>query len=47
MRNTFIEKLTNLAEADPNIMFLTGDLGFGVVENFERKFPKQFFISMV
>lgn len=42
MRNTFIEKLTNLAEADPNIMFLTGDLGFGVVENFESKFPKQF-----
>jgi transketolase len=42
MRNTFIEKLTNLAEADSNIMFLTGDLGFGVVENFESKFPKQF-----
>ena len=42
MRNTFIEKLTNLAESDPNIMFLTGDLGFGVVENFESKFPKQF-----
>ena len=42
MRNTFIEKLTNLAEVDPNIMFLTGDLGFGVVENFESKFPKQF-----
>jgi transketolase len=42
MRNTFIKKLTNLAEVDPNIMFLTGDLGFGVVENFESKFPKQF-----
>jgi transketolase len=42
MRNTFIDTLTNLAESDPNIMFLTGDLGFGVVENFERKFPKQF-----
>jgi len=42
MRNTFIEKLTNLTEVDSNIMFLTGDLGFGVVENFESKFPKQF-----
>jgi transketolase len=42
LRNTFIEKLTNLAELDSSIMFLTGDLGFGVVENFERKFPKQF-----
>jgi transketolase len=42
MRDTFIEKLTNLAETDPNIMFLTGDLGFGVVENFESRFPTQF-----
>ena len=42
MRNTFIETLTNLAESDPNIMFLTGDLGFGVVENFESRFPTQF-----
>ena len=42
MRNTFIEKLINLAATDPNIMFLTGDLGFGVVENFENKFPRQF-----
>jgi len=42
VRDTFINKLTNLAENDPNIMFLTGDLGFGVVENFESKFPNQF-----
>lgn len=31
-----------LAESDSSIMFLTGDLGFGVVENFEKHFPKQF-----
>ncbi len=43
MRNVFIKRLTELAEKNPNIMLLTADLGFGVVEDFAKRFPKQFF----
>jgi transketolase len=43
MRNTFIKSLTKLAEEDPDIVLLTGDLGFGVFEEFEAKFPGQYF----
>lgn len=42
MRNSFIKTLTELATEDPRIMFLTGDLGFGVIEEFQKRFPKQF-----
>lgn len=43
MRDAFVNKLTKLAEADEDIVLLTGDLGFGVFENFESKFPGQYF----
>ena len=42
MRNAFVDQLTNLAENNDKIFLIVGDLGFGVVENFEKKFPKQF-----
>lgn len=43
MRDAFLHKLTELAAADKDIVLLTGDLGFGVFENFESKFPGQYF----
>jgi transketolase len=42
MRNAFIEELTLLAEQNDRIFLMVGDLGFGVIENFERRFPNQF-----
>lgn len=43
MRNAFIKSLTTLAEKDKRITLITGDLGFGVLTNFAKQFPKQFF----
>jgi transketolase len=42
MRNTFIQTLLENAKLDPNIVFITGDLGFGVVEDFQKQLPNQF-----
>lgn len=42
MRNAFIEELTLLAEENDKIFLIIGDLGFGVIENFEKRFPNQF-----
>ena len=42
MRNHLINKITELAEEDKNIILITGDLGFGVLESFQKKFPKRF-----
>jgi transketolase len=42
MRDRFIERLSVLAEADPRIMLITGDLGFGVLNDYRQRFPKQF-----
>lgn len=42
MRTAFMEAFTELAENDPRIMLIVGDLGFGVVTNFAERFPKQF-----
>jgi len=42
MRNAFVKRLIELADSDPRIMLLTGDLGFGVFEEFAERFPKQF-----
>ncbi len=42
MRNAFINELIKLAEKNEKIFLIVGDLGFGVIEEFERKFPKQF-----
>ncbi len=42
MRDHFIERLSLMADADPRIMLITGDLGFGVLDDYRRRFPKQF-----
>lgn len=42
MRDVFIQRLTEIAEHDQRVMLLTGDLGFGVLQEFERLFPHQF-----
>lgn len=42
MRNAFIEQLTTLAQDDPNQFLITADLGFGVLTEFEKQFPKQY-----
>lgn len=43
MRNAFIEELIIAAESNKKIALMVGDLGYGVVEPFSQKFPKQFF----
>jgi transketolase len=42
VRNAFLETLLELAEQDERIVFVTGDLGYGVVEQFRDELPKQF-----
>lgn len=42
MRTTFIKTVVEAAERDERVFFLTGDLGFGVVEPFRDKFPSRF-----
>lgn len=42
MRNSVIDKLEELALKDSSITLLVGDLGFGVVQDFQKKLPKQF-----
>ena len=43
MRNEFIQRLGDLADRDPRIVLLTGDLGFTVLEDFAERFPDRFF----
>ena len=42
MRDVFIQRLSHLAETNDDVFLITGDLGFGVLEDFENKFPNQF-----
>ena len=42
MRNEFINWICNKAEKDHNIVLLTGDLGYSVVEPFAKRFPDRF-----
>jgi transketolase len=42
MRDAFIERLTELAERDPRVFLITGDLGFGVITRFAEQFPRQY-----
>ncbi len=43
MRNEFADALVELAENDPRVVLLTGDLGFMVLECFSDRFPDRFF----
>jgi len=42
MRKEFVNELLEVASQDPSIVLLTGDLGFGVLEEFRDKLPRQF-----
>jgi transketolase len=42
MRNTFVNTLLGLARKDPDIVLITGDLGFGVLTEFWKELPRQF-----
>lgn len=42
MRDNFIKALEALAERDPRTFLITGDLGFGVLDRFAKRFPRQF-----
>lgn len=42
MRDSFVKKLESLAEQDDKIFLIVGDLGYGVVDDFARRFPHQF-----
>jgi transketolase len=42
MRDAFITELTTIAHEDKNVILLTADLGFGVLDKFRKELPKQF-----
>ena len=42
MRDRFVSTVMGLAEKDPNVHLVTGDLGFGVLKPFWERFPDQF-----
>lgn len=41
-RKQFFKTLSELAETDKDVMFLTGDLGFSFFEEYRDKYPDQF-----
>ena len=42
MRDVFIKTLLEMAKEDPSIILVTGDLGFGVFNEFRKVLPNQF-----
>ena len=42
MRAEFLAELFRIAEIDERLVFMTADLGFGVVEKFAERFPDRF-----
>jgi transketolase len=42
MRESFIKKITELAEKDPKVVLIVGDVGFNFIEAFRDRFPNQF-----
>lgn len=42
MRNSFAQKILELAQQDSSIILITGDLGFGVLDDFATKLPDQY-----
>jgi transketolase len=47
MRDVFVATLLEAAKKDKNIILMTGDLGYGVLDTFERELPDQFINSGV
>lgn len=42
MRKAFSDTLVNVAKNDPKLIFLTGDLGFQVFDDFIKQFPERY-----
>ena len=42
MRDDFVGRLSQLADANSRIMLVTADLGFGVLTEYAQRFPRQF-----
>lgn len=42
MRREFGKLMVELAERDPLVHLLVGDIGFGIFDEFKRQFPKRF-----
>ena len=42
MRDHFIKELSSLINEFPNIILITGDLGFGVLDDFRQNYPDNF-----
>ena len=42
MRAEFLDKISKIAENDERLVFMTADLGFGVVEKFAERFPERY-----
>ena len=42
MRQAFVRQLLEAAKNDPDIVLITGDLGYGVLDEFARSLPAQF-----
>lgn len=43
MRNTFISHLTERAKENDKIVLIVGDLGYSVIEEFQKQFPTRFY----
>ena len=42
MRTTFVKTLTEIADDNPNVWLLCGDLGYSVLEQFAARHPKRY-----
>jgi len=42
MRNTVVNKITEYAAKDKRVFFIAGDAGFGVLDEYKKKFPNRF-----
>lgn len=42
MRNRFVHTVSEIAKDHSNLYLLTGDLGYGVLTNFQQEFPERF-----
>ena len=42
MRDSFVRALTELTAEDPDIVLITGDLGFGVLNDYVARYPRNF-----
>ena len=42
MRNSVIERITKEAEKRKDVFLITGDAGFGVLDNYKKLFPENF-----